>query len=85
MRLNFLIVLFIPLVSARTIPKSSTVLQETFLNTTPGLHKEKVPGYNPMYFTRVKRADQLFGILDLEVSPYPLVRYETYFFPSFGS
>jgi hypothetical protein len=77
MRFGSLILLFAPLVSALTFPKSPTALQEAFVDATLWLSEEKVPGDNPAYFTRVKRIDQLFDILDFEVSPYPPVQYDT--------
>ena len=37
------------------------------LNTT----RQKVPGDNPAYFTRVDAYDQLFPVDEFSVSPYP--------------
>lgn len=77
MRLFQLFVLSAPLVVALTIPHPSKSNQETLVDENSRSGREKVPGDNPAYFSRLKRHDQLFWISEFTVSPFILVKYGT--------
>ncbi|KAF2738388.1 hypothetical protein EJ04DRAFT_509561, partial [Polyplosphaeria fusca] len=76
MQLLSLAILFATLVSSLAIAAPPPIPQEVLVHETSNRVREKVPGDNPAYFTRVKRDEQLFVIHEFTVSPYPPVKYD---------
>lgn len=57
------------LASSHYLPPSP---QAHLINPSLDSAREKVPGDNTAYFTRVKKADQLFEIEEFTMSPNPV-------------
>jgi len=69
MKFLHLLLLFTSLTSSHYLPSfDQTQLIDPDLDPT----REKVPGDNPAYFTREKKADQLFEIEEVTMSPNPV-------------
>lgn len=74
MKVFYLLLLLTSLTSSHNLsPLDQTLLVNLNLDTNLDTTREKVPGDNPAYYSREKKANQLFTIREFTISPNPVI------------